>query len=115
VRTWTRTGAGLVLGACSAAVHLLLALPVAVAMLVPAFRPAVGTVVRRLAALERRRIVVLLGGTGGTAEPAPARALRYLAARVPAGLLGGAVLTLLGIGLVSPPRSSSRGSRRPRG
>jgi signal transduction histidine kinase len=99
VRTWPRTGAGLVLGACAAAVHLLLALPVAAALLVPAFRPAVGTVVRRLATLERRRIVVLLGGTGGSAEPPPERALRYLAARVPVGLLGGAVLTLLGIGL----------------
>jgi signal transduction histidine kinase len=98
VRTWARTGAGLVLGACSAAVHLLLALPVAAALLVPAFRPTVGTVVGRLAALERRRIVALLGGAGGSAEPPPERALRYLAARVPVGLLGAAVLTLLGLG-----------------
>jgi signal transduction histidine kinase len=99
VRRWARTGAGLTLGACSAAVHLLLALPVAVALLVPALRPTAEAAVRRLAALERRRIVALLAGTGGSAEPAQVRALRYLAARVPVGLLGGAVLTLLGTGL----------------
>ncbi|TWF75413.1 signal transduction histidine kinase [Pseudonocardia hierapolitana] len=99
MRTWARTGSGLVLGACTAAVHLLLALPVAAALLVPALRPVAESVVCRLAGLERRRIVVLLGGTGGRAEPPPARALRYLATRIPVGLLGGAVLTLLGIGL----------------
>jgi signal transduction histidine kinase len=99
VRTWARTGAGLAAGACSAVVHLLLALPAAVALLVPALRPVAETAVCRLAELERRRIVALLGGTGGSAEPVPPRALRYLAARLPVGLLGGAVLTLLGIGL----------------
>jgi signal transduction histidine kinase len=100
VRTWARTGLGLVLGACSAAVHLLLALPVAAALPVPALRPAAESAVGRLAVLERRRIVVLLGGTGGSAQPPPDRALRYLGARVPVGLLGGAVLTLLGLGLI---------------
>jgi hypothetical protein len=89
---WARTGAGLAIGACSAAAHLLLALPLGVTLLVPALRP----VADGLAALERRRI----GGAGATSEPAPARALRYLAARIPVGLLGGAVLALLGIGLV---------------
>ena len=99
MRTWARTGAGLALGAGTAAVHLLLVLPVAAAFATPALRPAAETVARRLAVLERRRVVALLGGTAGNAEPPPARALRYLGARIPVGLLGGAVLTLLGIGL----------------
>jgi signal transduction histidine kinase len=99
VRTWARTGAGLALGTCSAAVHLLLALPVAAALLVPALRPVVASAVRRLSVLERSRIVALLGGSGGSPEPAPARALRHLATRIPVELLGGAVLTLLGLGL----------------
>jgi signal transduction histidine kinase len=99
VRTWARTGAGLALGAGTAAVHLLLALPVAAAMAAPALRPAAESAVRRLAVLERRRVVALLGGTGGSVEPSPSRALRYLGARIPVGLLGGAVLTLLGTGL----------------
>ena len=99
MRTWARTGAGLALGAGTAAVHLLLALPVAAAVAAPALRPVAETAVRRLAVLERRRVVALLGGTGGNVEPPPSRALRYLGARIPVGLLGGAVLTLLGIGL----------------
>lgn len=97
--TWARTGAGVALGACSAVAHVVLALPVAAALLLPALRPAAETTLRRLAALERRRVVALLGGAGGSAEPAPGRALRYLAARIPVGLLGGAVLALLGLGL----------------
>jgi len=99
VWTWTRIGAGLAAGACSAAAHLLLALPMAAALLVPALRPPAERAVCRLAALERRRIVVLLGGTGASAEPAPARALRYLITRIPVGLMGGGVLMLLGMGL----------------
>ncbi|QYN38047.1 sensor histidine kinase [Pseudonocardia sp. DSM 110487] len=99
MRTWARTGAGLAIGACSAAVHLLLALPVAAVLLAPALRPKAEVAVRRVAALERRRIAVLFGGTDASTEPPSARALRYLAARIPVGLLGGAVLTLLGIGL----------------
>jgi signal transduction histidine kinase len=97
---WARTGAGITLGAVSAAVHLALALPIGVALAVPSLRPATETVVRRLAVLERRRITALLGGTGGSADPSPARALRYLASRLPIGLLGGTVLALLGLGLV---------------
>ena len=100
MRTWARTGAGLALGAGSAAMHLLLVLPVATALLVPALRPIAETTVRRLAALERRRIAALFGGVGGSAEPRLERALRYLAARIPVGLLGGAVLLLLGLGLL---------------
>jgi hypothetical protein len=98
MRGWARTGTGVVLGAVTAAVHLVLALPVAAALLVPALRPAAGRLGVRLAALERRRVTVLLGGTGGSPDPSPVRALRYLASRVPAGLLGGAVLALLGLG-----------------
>jgi signal transduction histidine kinase len=98
VRTGTRTGAGLVLGAATAAVHLVLALPVAVAVLVPALRPAAGRLGVRLATLELRRVAALLGGSGAIAAVPPARALRHLAARIPAGLLGGAVLALLGLG-----------------
>jgi signal transduction histidine kinase len=101
VRTWARTGAGVALGACSAVAHVVLALPVAVALLVPALRPAADTTVQRLAALERRRVVALLGGADHGIDPAPPRALRYLAARIPVGLLGGAVLALLGIGLAA--------------
>jgi signal transduction histidine kinase len=80
-------------------VHLVLAIPVGAALLVPALRPAAERAVCRLAALERRRIVVLLGGTGGSTDQPPARALRHLAARVPVGLLGGAVLALLAVGV----------------
>ncbi|GAA5131507.1 sensor histidine kinase [Pseudonocardia adelaidensis] len=94
-----RTGGGVTLGACSAVAHVALALPVAAALLLPALRQAAETAVRRLAALERRRVVALLDGAGGSTEPAPDRALRYLAARIPVGLLGGAVLALLGLGL----------------
>jgi signal transduction histidine kinase len=100
VPRWARTGAGLALGAGSAVAHLLVALPVAATLLVPAFRPAVETTVCRLAAIERRRIAALFGGTGAGTDPSAARALRYLAARIPVGLLGGAVLALLGIGLL---------------
>jgi signal transduction histidine kinase len=100
VRTSVRTGAGLVLGAVSAGVHLLLLLPVAAALLVPALRAAAGGVGGRLAGAERWRVTTLLGAPGGNAAPTPERALRYLAARLPVGLLGAAVLGLLGIGLV---------------
>ena len=98
MRTWAHTGAGVALGACSAVALVVLALPVGAALLVPVLRPAAETAVRRLAALERRRVGTLLGGAGGT-EPTTARALRYLAARIPVGLLGGAVLASLGIGV----------------
>jgi signal transduction histidine kinase len=100
VRTWARTGAGLAIGAASAGMHLLFALPVAAALLVPALRPVAQMSVRRLAALERRRIEALFGGAGGSTDPRLERALRYLAARIPVGLLGGAVLALLGLGLL---------------
>jgi hypothetical protein len=51
---WARTGAGLALGACSAAVHLLLTVPVAAALLAPTLRPKAEAAVRRMAAQERR-------------------------------------------------------------
>jgi hypothetical protein len=45
-------------------------------------------------------VVGLLGGTAEEGEPSGPRAVRYLAARIPVGLLGGAVLGLLGLGLL---------------
>jgi hypothetical protein len=94
-----RRGTGLALGALTAAAHVLLLLPAAVALLVPAARPAVAGAGRGLAGVERTRVTTLLGGVDPTAaEPSAPRALRYLAARLPVGLLGGVVLTLLVLG-----------------
>jgi signal transduction histidine kinase len=97
VRRSARTGAGLVLGALSAVAHLLLLPVLAAALLVPALRTTAGRAVGRLAALERWRVATLLGGGRDGVLPA-ARALRYLVARLPVGVLGGAVLALLGLG-----------------
>jgi signal transduction histidine kinase len=95
----TRRGTGLALGALTAVAHVLLLLPAAVALLVPAARPAVAGAGRGLAGIERTRVTTLLGGVDPTAvEPSAPRALRYLAARVPVGLLGGVVLVLLALG-----------------
>ncbi len=95
-----RTGLGLTLGGFTSLAHLLLVAPAAVALLVPAARPAVADAGRGLADIERARITALLGGTAGaTARPSAARALRYLAARLPVGLLGAAVLGLLAVGV----------------
>jgi hypothetical protein len=78
---------------------VLLLLPAAVALLVPAARPAVAGAGRGLAGVERTRVTTVLGGVDPTAaEPSAPRALRYLAARLPVGLLGGVVLTLLVLG-----------------
>ena len=57
-----RMGAGLALGAATAAAHVLLLLPAAIALLVPAARPAVATVPGRLAGIERTRVTTTLGG-----------------------------------------------------
>jgi signal transduction histidine kinase len=95
----TRRGAGLALGALTAAAHVLLLLPAAVALLVPAARPAVAGAGRGLAGIERTRVTTLLGGVAqAAAEPSAPRVLRYLAARLPVGLLGGVVLVLLALG-----------------
>ncbi|MQY03539.1 sensor histidine kinase [Actinomadura macrotermitis] len=62
-------------------------------------RPAVRRAARRLAALEARRLRV---GLGHLDERAP----RYLAARVPLGLLGGLVAALLGYGAATAGRAA---------
>jgi signal transduction histidine kinase len=94
-------GLGLALGGLTAFAHLLLVVPVAAAFLLPAARPGVTGLVRWLAATERARVAALLGGRDvAAAAPSPQRVLRYLAARLPVGLLGGAVLTLLASGTV---------------
>ncbi|WP_433560211.1 sensor histidine kinase [Pseudonocardia xinjiangensis] len=95
----TRRATGLALGALTAVAHVLLLLPAAGALLVPAAPPAVAAAGRRLVGIERTRVTTLLGGADPTAaEPSAPRALRYLAARVPVGLLGGVVLALLVLG-----------------
>jgi signal transduction histidine kinase len=95
-------GLGLALGGLTAFAHLLLVVPVAVAFLLPAARPAVTGVVRWLARAERARVAALLDGRDEEATGVLSlhRVLRYLAARLPVGLLGGAVLTLLASGTV---------------
>ncbi|MFD1530453.1 sensor histidine kinase [Pseudonocardia aurantiaca] len=95
-----RTALGLALGGLTALAHLVLVAPAA-ALLLPPARPAVAGAVRRLAGVERARVAALLGGQdAAVAQPSLRRVLRYLAARLPVGLLGAAVLTLLGIGAV---------------
>src|ERR1700754_5079962 len=95
-----RMGAGLALGAATAAAHVLLLLPAAIALLVPAARPAVATVPGRLAGIERTRVTTTLGGIDtAAAAPSAPRALRYLGARLPVAFLGGIVITLLVVGV----------------
>ncbi|WP_307799870.1 sensor histidine kinase [Actinomadura nitritigenes] len=99
-----RAGAGLLLGAVTAAVEVVLlaaaALLMAYALAFSRGQRAVPGVVadgaRRLTELERRRLAFL--GETGAAEYGPLRALAYLVLRVPVGLLGGAILTLIGYG-----------------
>jgi signal transduction histidine kinase len=77
------------LGAVTApvcATFVLLALPFAV-------NPNVGAAARRLARLEARRLRVDTGALDALTED-DGRALRYLAGRVPVGLLGGLVILL---------------------
>ncbi|MGJ6965373.1 sensor histidine kinase [Streptosporangium sp. G11] len=69
-------------------VFLLLTLPFA-------GRPAVRGAARRLAALEARRLRLDPAALGLDADHPDGREPRYLAARVPMGVLGGLVLTLL--------------------
>ncbi|WP_063060167.1 sensor histidine kinase [Nocardia sienata] len=54
---------------------------------------------RRVIALERRRLSLLLGETPA-GEPTGRRAVGYLSLRIALGLLGGVMLTLLGAGVV---------------
>ncbi|GAA3093761.1 sensor histidine kinase [Pseudonocardia yunnanensis] len=94
-----RMGAGLALGAVTAAAHVLLLLPAATALLVPAARPSVAAAASRLAGIERTRVTTLLGGVDtAAAAPSAPRALRYLGARLPVAVLGGIVIALLLVG-----------------
>ncbi len=101
---WCRTLAGLVTGTFTAAVaagYLALAgVALLAGRLWPRLTPYVPAGARRLAELERRRVAVF-HGVEVPPEYEGARATRYLAARVPLGLLGGLVLVLLAWGLVT--------------
>ncbi|ARQ68547.1 sensor histidine kinase [Streptomyces marincola] len=98
LRRWTRMAAGLAAGAAT--------VPPALAVLaLAALRPRAGRAAAvRLATGERHRVERLLGGVPPAAGPVPPRAaLRYLAARLPLGLLGALVLVsaLAGAGYAS--------------
>ncbi|NRQ30257.1 sensor histidine kinase [Nonomuraea sp. NN258] len=62
-------------------------------------RPWARESARRLAALEARRLRLDPGALGLGAAREDGQELRYLAARLPVGVLGGVVVALLGIGL----------------
>ncbi|MFF5262955.1 sensor histidine kinase [Actinomadura viridis] len=103
----TRAAAGLVLGSFTAAAEMLLLVLAAPAM-AWAFASSRGrrAVPRAVAAgavaaarLEHGRLAACFGHREA-AEYGPARALAYLALRVPVGLLGAAVLTLIVYGVV---------------
>lgn len=96
-----RAGAGLVLGTVSALAHAVLFMVAAIAALLPAARPAVRNAAIGFVGVERRRVAALFGGIEPGGAPASGRrVLRYLATRAVAGLLGGAILLLLGVGTV---------------
>ncbi|GGT27044.1 sensor histidine kinase [Streptomyces purpureus] len=94
-----RYAAGLALGAATALVELLFLLAAGVLLLLLAASPRgrhaawgpLGATAGALARLEGRRLDRFLGVRGAQAY-GDGRALRYLAARVPLGLLGGVVL-----------------------
>ncbi|WP_018657860.1 sensor histidine kinase [Actinomadura flavalba] len=100
-----RAVAGLVLGAVSAVLELVLVALAAPLLGVAAVRsrgraplpaPVAGPVLA-VTRLERRRLRVLLG-YADAAEYGPRQALAYLAQRVPVGLLGGTILALIAFG-----------------
>ncbi|MFE3451361.1 sensor histidine kinase [Nonomuraea sp. NPDC059194] len=62
-------------------------------------RPGVRRAARLLAVLEARRLRLDPAALGLDADRSDGQELRYLAARVPVGVLGGLVLALLGYGL----------------
>ena len=107
---WGLVCGGLVLGLCTAVVDAVF-LVVAGGAVVAA--PAAGRAVRGrvsawvragalwLAGVERWRLGVFLGCVVEEGEYGGVRALRYLAVRVPVGLLGGAVVLLLVYGVGS--------------
>jgi signal transduction histidine kinase len=90
-----RLGGAVVLGAVTALaelVFLLLTLPFL-------GNPNVRAATRRLARLEARRLRLDLSELDALADGRGRRASRYLATRVPVGILGGLVILLLGFGL----------------
>ncbi|MBC9712573.1 sensor histidine kinase [Streptomyces sp. TRM66268-LWL] len=105
VRRGLRLAVGLTLGACSALAELLFALLAGLALLLvqawPRARSAVLRPVHRLARglaeWERKRLAAYLGAESSAAYT-PGRALRYLAARWPLGLLGAVCLVCVLIG-----------------
>ncbi len=105
VRRGLRLTAGLALGACSAVVELLFALFSGLALLLVQTRPRARSAVlrpvhrlaRRLAEWERGRLATYLGAESSSAYTSE-RALRYLAARWPLGLLGAVCLLCALIG-----------------
>ncbi|MFD1321214.1 sensor histidine kinase [Micromonospora sonneratiae] len=97
IRVFT-LAAGVALGAATALVGLLYlavaALAYAVLGFVPRVRQRITGVARRLAEYDRRRVERFLGGAPAGVVT-DARAVGYLAVRVPLGALGGTVLLLL--------------------
>lgn len=92
----------LLLGTFSAALEAVFLLAAVLIIWWRPARPSAARVATRLAASEWVRIATRIGGVDDVERPAGAdrRAVRYLAARVPVGLLGGLVLVMLGVGLV---------------
>lgn len=112
LRSWLRTGTGLLLGAVSAVVELGFVACAALLMLFarawPRARRSVMQFVlggtRKLTALEHRRLASFLD-CEPVSEYDEVRALRYLAVRWAVGLLGGLVLFLVLFGAASAPIS----------
>ncbi|MFB4314380.1 sensor histidine kinase [Actinomadura sp. 21ATH] len=106
-RRLLKPAAGLLLGAASAAVELVLlgvaALFMAFAFALPFSKDrrkvpgAVASAAMAAARLERRRLAAF-HGYREAAEYGPPRALAYLAQRVPVGLLGGVIMILIAYG-----------------
>ncbi|WP_106396317.1 sensor histidine kinase [Actinocorallia populi] len=90
-----RLAGAVTLGAVTALLGLLLLLPV----LPFAGRPAVRRAARRLTVFEARRLGLDPVSLGLGSDRSDGRELRYLAARLPVGVLGGLVVVLLGCGL----------------
>ena len=102
MRSWSRTVAGLTLGAASVPLDLayllgaVLAYPLTARS--PTARARVYDVTRLLAEVHRRRVRRFLGEPTSPPVTDVRRAVGYLALRWPVGLLGGLVLLLLGYG-----------------
>lgn len=112
VRRWVsggaRTAAGLLLGTATAVVELVFLVVAAGGAAYSlvfsrgerAVPGVIGAAARLLAELERRRLARFLGSANPGGH-GPLRALAYLVLRAPVGLLGGAILLLIGYGAVT--------------